>query len=100
VSVQLVGLRAVEVSPPQLLPPAPGTGYWVWTGAPVQAAGGAPGYDAVSITCGVDDDPATTTQCEVVGGGLLGDQYADLVVGVTANGQSYTRTYNWADTPH
>jgi hypothetical protein len=36
----------------------------------------------------------------VVGGGLLGDQYADLVVGVTANGQSYTRTYNWADTPH
>jgi hypothetical protein len=100
VSVQLVGLRAVEVSPPQLLPPAPGTGYWVWTGAPAQAAGGAPGYDTVSITCGVDDDPATTTQCEVVGGGLLGDQYADLVVGVTANGQSYTRTYNWADTPH
>jgi hypothetical protein len=100
VSVQLVGLRAVEVSPPQLLPPAPGTGYWVWTGAPAQAAGGAPGYDTVSITCGVDDDPATTTQCEVVGGGLLGDQYADLVVVVTANGQSYTRTYNWADTPH
>lgn len=99
VSIQLAGLQAVQVTAPELLPPTPGTGYWTWTGQPVPAAGGDPGYDSVSITCGPDDDPATP-QCEVVGGGLLGDQYADLVVVVTSDGQSYTRTYNWADTPH
>jgi hypothetical protein len=53
----------------------------------------------VTISCGADDDPGTP-QCEVVGAGPLGDQYADLVVVVTANGESYARTYNWADTPH
>jgi hypothetical protein len=100
VSVQLSGLQAIEVNPPQLLPPAPGNGYWVWTGQPALASSGAPGYDTVAITCGPDDDPATLQQCEVVGGGLLGNQYADLVVVVTSDGQSYTRTYNWADTPH
>jgi hypothetical protein len=99
VSIQLSGLQAIETAPPQVLPPEPGTGYWTWTGAPVVASGGVPGYDGVSISCGADDDPATP-QCEVIGGGLLGNEYADLAVVVTANGESYARTYNWADTPH
>jgi hypothetical protein len=100
VSVQLTGLQAIEVSAPELIPPTPGMGYWAWTGQPAVAAGGAPGYDTVTISCGGEAVPAGVQQCDVVGGGLTGNQYADLVVVVTANGQSYTRTYNWADTPH
>lgn len=99
VSIQMAGLQAVETSPPQPVPPVPGNGYWSWTGAPGLASPGAPGYDAVTIGCGTADDPGTP-QCEVVGQGLLGDQYADLTVVVTANGESYARTYTWVDTPH
>jgi hypothetical protein len=99
VSVGMSGLQAVETVPPAT-GLAPGEGYWTWTGAPAVAASGSPGYDAVTITCGPADDPATPTQCEVVGGGLLGDEYPALTVSVTANGVVYTRTYNWADTPH
>jgi len=100
VSIQLSGLAAIQTTPPQLLPPTPGAGYWVWTGQPLPAAGGAPGYDSVTIECGANDDPATPTQCEVIGGGLTGTDYPGLTVAVSANGAIYTRTYNWADTPH
>ncbi|AYF98832.1 Ig-like domain-containing protein [Protaetiibacter intestinalis] len=93
VRIQLDGLQAVETAPPMLLPPAPGTGYWSWTGGPVV---GAPGYDTVSFGCGPDDD-TSTPQCEVVGGGLTGDAYPDLVVTVSSDGADYTRTYSWTD---
>ncbi|MFT4029095.1 MAG: Ig-like domain-containing protein [Protaetiibacter sp.] len=96
VSITMTGLQAVEtVAPVTSL--SPGEGYWSWTGAPVVASDGVPGYDAVSITCGSADD-ASTPQCEVVGDGVLGDEYPDLTVTVTANGESYTRTYEWTDT--
>lgn len=98
VSIQLAGLQAIETVPP-LTGLSPGEGYWTWTDAPRVAADGGPGYDSVSITCGSDDVP-DTPQCEVVGGGLLGNSYPDLVVSVTADGVTYTRTYNWASTPH
>ena len=98
VSIQLAGLQAIETQPP-LTGLSPGEGYWSWTDAPHTSSGGAPGYDGVTIACGADDDPSTP-QCEVVGGGLLGADYPDLAVTVTANGQSYTRTYNWTDAPH
>src|SRR5690606_15574409 len=52
VSIQLAGLQAIEVTPPQVLPPAGGTGYWGWTGPPPLASGGTPGYDSVTIACG------------------------------------------------
>jgi hypothetical protein len=65
------------------------TGYWTWGSLPSGA-----GYDAVSATCGPDDDPATPTQCEVHGG-LLGANFPDLVVTITANGTTYTREYAW-----
>ncbi len=97
ISIQLAGLQAIETVAP-VTGLAPGQGYWSWTAAP--PVGGAPGYDAVTLECGAEDDPATPNQCEVVGGGLLGDDYPDLVVTVSANGTSYTRTYNWASTPH
>ncbi len=99
VSVQLSGLQAIETQPP-LTALDPGRGYWTWTGAPGLVGGGGPGYDSVSITCGADDDPATLTQCEVVGQGILGADYPDLVVTVGANGTSYTRTFTWVGTPH
>ncbi len=98
VSIQMSGLQAIVTKPPLTLLD-PGEGYWTWTGAPAVADGG-PGYDSVSITCGPADDPGTPTQCEVVGAGLLGADYPDLVVTVGANGTTYTRTYNWASTPH
>jgi len=98
VSIQLTGLQAIETVPP-LTGLAPGEGYWTWTSAPVVASAGVPGYDAVTLGCGGSDDPGTP-QCEVVGGGVLGNDYPDLVVTVNANGTTYTRTYNWASTPH
>jgi len=61
---------------------------------------GAPGYDAVTYTCGPDDVTPDDQLCEVVGGGLLGATYPDLVVTVAANGTTYQRTFTWADTPH
>lgn len=99
VSIQLGGLQAVQTVAPD---PGvtPGEGYWVWTGAPAEHGGGASGYDSVAISCGGGDDPATPTQCEVTGGGPLGDAYPELTVTVTANGGVYARTYMWVDTPH
>ncbi|WP_262406241.1 Ig-like domain-containing protein [Protaetiibacter sp. SSC-01] len=98
ISIQLGGLQAIETKPP-LTALDPGEGYWTWTAAP-GLAGGGPGYDSVSIACGPSDDPGTPNQCEVIGGGLLGADYPDLVVTVGANGTTYTRTYNWAGAPH
>jgi len=96
VSIQLSGLVAIETKPP-LTALDPGQGYWAWTGGP---AAGSPGYDAVSYTCGPDDTSPSDQVCEVVGGGLLGASYPDLVVTVQANGTSYTRTFSWAEAPH
>ena len=61
---------------------------------------GAPGYDSVSYTCGSADTSPDDQLCEVVGEGLLGAAYADLVVTVSANGTTFTRTFTWADAPH
>ncbi len=96
VSIQVTGLVAIETKAP-LTALDPGQGYWAWTGGPTT---GAPGYDSVSFTCGAADDPATPQVCEVVGGGLLGADYPDLVVTVGANGSTYSRTFTWAETPH
>ncbi|WP_246139963.1 Ig-like domain-containing protein [Protaetiibacter larvae] len=93
VHIALAGLQKVITQDPVPLL-SPGTGYYSWTGAPAVAAPGVAGYDSVSISCGADDDPATP-QCEVVGSGLLGADYPDLVVTVTANGDSYTRSFAW-----
>lgn len=96
VNIQMSGLVAVETKPP-LTALDPGEGYWAWTGGPVA---GEPGYDAISFTCGPADLSPADQVCEVVGGGLLGGDYPDLVVTVTANGTNYTRTFTWAQTPH
>ncbi|MGN6502317.1 MAG: Ig-like domain-containing protein, partial [Pseudolysinimonas sp.] len=65
------------------------TGYWAWTSLPAGAD-----YGSVSVSCGPDDDPSTPNQCEVHGG-LLGRNFPDLVVTITANGTTYTREYAW-----
>lgn len=96
VSIQMGGLVAIETKPP-LTALDPGQGYWAWTGGPVA---GSPGYDAVSFTCGAADTSPSDQVCEVVGGGLLGADYPDLVVTVSANGTNYSRTFTWAETPH
>lgn len=98
VKIDLTGLQAVETVPP-LTALSPGQGSWIWTGGPGLVSGGV-GYDAVSYNCGGSDLPDTTRQCDVVGGGVLGNDYPSLTVSVTANGNIYTRSYNWADTPH
>ena len=89
VRIGLGGLATVVTKDPDLT--GPGQGYWTWTSAP-----GGSGYDNVQISCGPDDDPGTP-QCEVVGGGVLGNQYPDLQVDVSANGTTYTRVYSWTD---
>ena len=89
VRIGLGGLATVVTKDPDLS--GPGQGYWTWTSAP-----GGSGYDNVQISCGPDDDPGTP-QCEVVGGGVLGNQYPDLQVDVSANGTTYTRVYSWTD---
>ena len=66
------------------------TGYWTWGSLPSGAA-----YNAVSVSCGPDDDPSTPGQCEVTGG-LLGTSFPDLVVTIAANGTTYTRKYAWS----
>ncbi|HEV7741597.1 MAG TPA: Ig-like domain-containing protein [Pseudolysinimonas sp.] len=65
------------------------TGYWSWGSLPSGA-----GYAAVTASCGPDDDPSTPNQCEVHGG-LLGTDFPDLSVTITANGTTYTREYAW-----
>lgn len=99
VSIQLSGLQAIETLAPD---PGvtPGEGLWSWTGEPVAHGGGSAGYDGVEIACGAGAVPAGSLQCAVVGGGPLGDAYPSLTVTVTANGEVYARTYNWAETPH
>jgi hypothetical protein len=64
-------------------------GYWSWGSLPSGS-----GYGGVSFSCGPNDDPATPNQCEVKGG-LLGLNFPDLVVSITANGTTYTREYAW-----
>lgn len=96
VTIQLSGLVAVQTKPP-LTALDPGEGYWAWTGGPIA---GNPGYDSASYTCGAADTSPTDQVCEVVGGGLLGADYPDLVVTVGANGTTYTRTFTWAEAPH
>jgi hypothetical protein len=66
------------------------TGYWTWGSLPSGA-----GYSSVGYSCGGDDDPSTSTQCEVHGG-LLGTNFPDLVVTIAANGTTYTRQYAWS----
>jgi hypothetical protein len=89
VSIQLLGLDAVETLEPQ--GPDAGAGYWTWTLGP-----SAPPYAGVTIDCGPSDDPGTAP-CEVVSAVSPGHPYPDLVVTVTANGTSYTREYSWQD---
>ena len=80
------GLQSVETGNDGLLD---STGYWTWGSLP-----SGPGYDGVTVTCGPDDDAATTTQCEVRGG-IFGANFPDLVVTISANGTTYTREYAW-----
>ena len=80
------GLQSVVTENDGLLDSA---GYWSWGSLPAGA-----GYDSVTATCGPDDDPETPNQCEVHGG-LLGLNYPDLAITITANGTTYTREYGW-----
>jgi hypothetical protein len=66
------------------------TGYWAWGSLPSGAD-----YSGVSVTCGPDDDGSTPNQCEVHGG-LLGLNFPNLVVTISANGTTYTREYAWS----
>jgi hypothetical protein len=79
------GLQAVTTDDGIVEP----TGYWSWGSLPTGA-----GYTSVTATCGPDDDPGTPNQCEVHGG-LLGLNYPDLTVTITANGTTYARDYAW-----
>jgi hypothetical protein len=65
------------------------SGFWAWGSLPSGA-----GYSNVDVSCGPDDDPGTPNQCEVKGG-LLGLNFPNLVVTITANGTTYTREYEW-----
>jgi hypothetical protein len=87
VAIELAGLDFVETLEPH--GNDAGAGYWAWTLAP-----SAPPYAAVTIDCGLSDDPGTP-QCEVVSSGGGNPEYPDLVVTVTANGTSYAREYSW-----
>jgi hypothetical protein len=87
VAIELAGLDFVETLEPH--GNDAGAGYWAWTLAP-----SAPPYAAVTIDCGLSDDPGTP-QCEVVSSGGGNPEYPDLVVTVTANGSSYAREYSW-----
>jgi hypothetical protein len=81
------GLQSVVIDDengPQLT-----SGYWSWGSLPTGA-----GYASVDVSCGPDDDPATPNQCEAQGG-LLGKNFPDLTVTITANGTTYTREYAW-----
>jgi hypothetical protein len=80
------GLQSVVVDDSGLLD---STGYWSWGSLPA-----GPGYGGVGVSCGPDDDPGTPNQCEVHGG-LLGLDFPDLVVTISANGTTYTRNYTW-----
>jgi hypothetical protein len=80
------GLQSVVVDDSGLLD---SSGYWSWGSLP-----SGPGYTGISVTCGPDDDPTTPAQCEVHGG-LLGTNFPDLVVTISANGTTYTRNYTW-----
>lgn len=81
------GLQSVVTSEGGLID---SEGYWSWGSLP-----SGPGYASVTVSCGPDDDPATPTQCEVRGG-LLGANFPDLAVTITANGTTYTREYAWS----
>ncbi|MEO5921660.1 MAG: hypothetical protein ABIQ01_11020, partial [Pseudolysinimonas sp.] len=81
------GLQAVVVDDGGS--PLNSPGYWTWGSLPSGA-----GYADVSTSCGPDDDPSTPNQCEVEGG-VIGQDYPDLVVTVTANGTTYSRSYAW-----
>ena len=80
------GLQSVVTPSDELLG---ASGYWSWGSLPSGS-----GYAGVSATCGSHDDASTPNQCEV-DGGLLGLNFPDLVVTITANGTTYSRSYNW-----
>ncbi len=98
IAVRLTGLRAIETTAPEE-GVSTGEGYWSWTSGPVVASGGAPGYDEVVYSCGSGPVAVPPLSCAVTGDGQPGG-YPQLTVAVTSAGQTYTRTYNWADTPH
>ena len=89
VRIEMSGLESVETVEPQ--GGDPGAGHWTWTGGP-----GGSGYESVTFACGDADDPETPA-CEVVSDGPPGNDYPDLVVTISANGDSYTREYSWTE---
>jgi hypothetical protein len=80
------GLQAVVTDDDQVLTTS---GYWSWGSLP-----SGDGYTSVTVSCGPDDDPSTPNQCEVHGG-LLGLNFPNLSVTISANGTTYTREYAW-----
>jgi hypothetical protein len=73
---------------------AAATGTWSWDAAPNGQ------YTSVTYSCGGDDhtiNPGDGGSCDVTATGTLKNDFPDLTMTINANGNQYSRTYDWND---